>query len=154
MRWTGSWHTRSRRRLHGRCSTRPEPSSRGGAHTTPSLRAGGEIYGGASSGAVFVVTHDPPDEPDPKVAFKTSVRDAVEAGIDAAAGKNVVVTGGEISRRALDMGLVDEIQVHVAPALLGNGIRLFDTLRTRPFTLETRNVAAGELIDMRFRVVK
>jgi dihydrofolate reductase len=84
-----------------------------------SLRAGGEIYGGAWSGAVFVVTHDPPDEPDPKVAFKMSVRDAVEAGIEAAAGRNVVVTGGEISRQALDMGLVDEIQLHVAPVLLG-----------------------------------
>ena len=76
-----------------------------------SLRAGGEIYGGAWSGAVFVVT------------------------------------GGEICRQALDTGLVDEIQLHVAPVLLGNGIRLFDTLRTRPVTLEIRDVAAGELID-------
>jgi len=31
----------------------------------------------------------------------------------------VVVTGGEISRQALDLGLIDEIQLHVAPLLLG-----------------------------------
>jgi dihydrofolate reductase len=44
----------------------------------------------------------------------------------AAGGKNVEVFSADIGRQLLERGLIDEIDLHVAPVLLGDGIRLFD----------------------------
>ena len=44
---------------------------------------------------------------------------------DSAAGADVVVLGANIARQCLEAGLLDEIIVHVAPVLVGGGVRLF-----------------------------
>ncbi|MDN5794366.1 MAG: dihydrofolate reductase family protein [Intrasporangium sp.] len=41
-------------------------------------------------------------------------------------GKNLEVFSPSIGRQLLELGLIDEIDLHVAPVLLGAGIRLFD----------------------------
>ena len=45
---------------------------------------------------------------------------------EAADGGNVVVLGATVARQCLEAGLLDEIIVHVAPVLVGNGVRLFE----------------------------
>src|SRR2546421_1091268 len=61
----------------------------------------------------------------------TFVTQGVEAALEqarAAAGdRNVAVAGGaDVVRQFLAAGHLDEIQIHLAPVLLGDGVRLFD----------------------------
>jgi dihydrofolate reductase len=61
----------------------------------------------------------------------TFVTDGVESAIEqarAAAGdKDVAIGGGaSVAQQALKARLLDEIQIHLTPVLLGGGTRLFD----------------------------
>jgi dihydrofolate reductase len=49
----------------------------------------------------------------------------------AAAGKDVMVHGAYAAQRALEAGVLDEMQIHQVPVLLGSGRRLFDALPSR-----------------------
>jgi riboflavin biosynthesis pyrimidine reductase len=63
--------------------------------------------------------------------------------------------GASIDQQCLNAGLVDEIMIHLAPVLIGNGIRLFDNLQIGDTELErTELVATAELTSLRFRVIK
>ena len=76
------------------------------------------------SGPVFVLTHEPPDPPDPAVTFLTGdIEAAVATALDAADGKNLEILGADVAGQCLRRGLVDEILVYVLPVLLGDGIR-------------------------------
>jgi dihydrofolate reductase len=108
---------------------------------------------------VFVVTHH---EREPLVLKGTTmnfVTDGVEAAIaqarDAADGKDVAVAGGaEVAQQALAAGLLDEIQLHVSPVLLGGGTLLFGDLDA-PVALErTRAVDSPNAAHLRYRVVR
>jgi dihydrofolate reductase len=111
---------------------------------------------------VFIVTHRPR-----KMVTKqrgttyTFVTDGIEAALEQArapAGdKDVVVGGGaNLAQQYLKAGLLDEIQVHLVPVLLGDGVRLFDQPGTEPIELErTRVVEAPDgVTHLMFRVVK
>jgi dihydrofolate reductase len=81
---------------------------------------------------VFVLTHHErePVEKQGGTTF-TFVTDGIESALEqarAAAGdKDVTVAGGaDVVQQYLAAGLFDEIQLHVAPVLLGDGVRLFD----------------------------
>jgi dihydrofolate reductase len=88
------------------------------------------FYGGAFRGPFFVLRHDPPSEP-PVVKGVTgrfingSIEEAVRLAKKAAGGDDVVVLGANVARQCLEAGLLDEIIVHVAPVLVGDGVRLF-----------------------------
>jgi dihydrofolate reductase len=79
---------------------------------------------------VFVLTHH---EREPLVLGETTfkfVTDGVESAVEqarAAAGeKDVLVAGGaEAAQQVLAAGLLDEMQSHLVPVLLGGGTRLF-----------------------------
>ncbi len=106
---------------------------------------------------MFVLTHEAPDdEEDPTITFLSGdVRKAVATALEAARGKNVLVIGANVARQCIEEGLVDEILVHLAPLLLGDGVRLFDRPGAAPVDLETTSVTqAGQLANLRFRVVK
>jgi dihydrofolate reductase len=81
---------------------------------------------------VFVLTHHPRETLTMKGGTSfTFVTDGVESAFEqarAAAGdKDVAVAGGaNVVQQCLRAGLLDELQVHVAPMLLGDGVRLFD----------------------------
>jgi dihydrofolate reductase len=94
-------------------------------------------YGGAWHGAVFVLTHHPEDAtPADGVTFLTcSPAEAVRIGLDAAGGKNLEVLSPTIGRQLLELGLIDEIDLHIAPILLGEGIRLYDNPSGEPIRL-------------------
>ena len=86
------------------------------------------------------------------------VTDGIESAIlkaKAAAGdKHVKLGGASAGKEALRAGLVDQILVHVAPYLLGGGVRLFDDLRAG-IRLEKISVADGPLAThLRYRVVR
>jgi dihydrofolate reductase len=52
---------------------------------------------------------------------------AVEQARAAANGKNVAIAGGgTLVRQVLAAGLLDELELHIAPAVLGGGMRLLD----------------------------
>lgn len=86
------------------------------------------IYGGAWQGPVFVLTHHPEDAPPAEgVTFlNCEVAEAVQIGLEAASGKNLEVFSATIGQQLLERGLIDELDLHIAPVLLGDGIRLFD----------------------------
>jgi dihydrofolate reductase len=95
---------------------------------------------------VFVVTHQ---EREPLVLGETTftfVTDGVSMAVEqaravAAADRDVLVAGGaETIDEALAAGLVDELQLHVAPVLLGGGTRLFEGLGAERPRLELVSV--------------
>jgi dihydrofolate reductase len=116
-------------------------------------RAG--IYGGRWSGPVLVLTHRPPAHPpDPEIRFLSGdVEEAVAAARAAADGRNVELFGARTARQCLDAGLVDEIVVHVAPVLLGDGVRLYGGDGAAPVALERVDATVSpQLTGLRFRV--
>jgi dihydrofolate reductase len=83
-------------------------------------------FGGAWHGPQFVVTHHPPPESPPDVAFDDDLARAIAAARAAAGEKYVNVLGAEVARGCLELGELDEVLVLVAPILLGDGVRLFE----------------------------
>jgi dihydrofolate reductase len=110
---------------------------------------------------VFVVTHEA-REPLPMQGGTTYafVTDGIEAALErarAAAGdKNVSIWGGaDIIRQYLKARLLDELQIHLIPVLLGGGIRLFEDFD--PEGIELRRASSIETpsaTHLRFAVVK
>lgn len=105
----------------------------------------------------FVVTHTPdPAWVKPGSPF-TFVTDGVESAVKqakAAAGhQNVCISSADIFRQCLKAGLVDELTVDVVSVLLGQGVRLFDSLASTE--LECLTVVKGQgVTHLRYRVVK
>jgi len=112
---------------------------------------GGEAYDG---GPEFVLTHEPPDPPDPAVTFLTGdIGEAVATARSAAGGKNLEILGADVTGQCLRRGLVDEILVYVLPVLLGDGIRFFSSPGLARIDLETVSVTpSGTVTILRFRV--
>ena len=67
------------------------------------------------------------------------VAEAVRITLEAADGKNLEVFSATIGRQFLERGLIDEIDLHIAPVLLGDGIRLYDNPGGGPVRLELLN---------------
>ena len=60
----------------------------------------------------------------------------------------------DVVQQYLAAGLIDEFQVHVAPLLLGDGVRLFDQLGTKPELEVTRVIGSSGVTHLKYRVVK
>ncbi|MGH3875838.1 MAG: dihydrofolate reductase family protein [Actinophytocola sp.] len=90
--------------------------------------SGGRPYSDDWAGEVFVLTHHPEDAtPADGVTFlDCDLAEAVRIGLAAAGGKNLEVLSPTIGAQLLELGLIDEIDLHIAPVLLGDGIRLYD----------------------------
>jgi dihydrofolate reductase len=106
-----------------------------------------------------VVTHTVPQEWVYEGSPFTFVMDGVESAIEqarAVAGdKTVAVGAASLAQQCLKLGLLDEIQIHLVPVLLGEGVRLFDHLGGEPIELEsTRVIETPEVTHLTFRVVK
>jgi dihydrofolate reductase len=83
--------------------------------------SGSRPYGGAWDGPIFVLTHHRQDAtPADGVTFlDCDPAEAVRIGLAAAGGKNLEVFSPSIGRQLLELGLIDEIDLHIAPILLG-----------------------------------
>jgi dihydrofolate reductase len=105
----------------------------------------------------FVITHRPPPlVPGRKVQF-VFITDGVAAAIDAAkqaAGDRYATIGGgaDIARQALSAGLVDEIQLHVVPLLVGDGVRLFERFDHGWQLTRTRVIDGPQVTHLRYGV--
>jgi dihydrofolate reductase len=108
---------------------------------------------------VFVVTHYP-REP---VAMKggttfhfvtDGIEPALERARNAAGGKDVMLWGGaQVVNEYLAAGLLDELELHIVPVLLGGGARLFDDLGSARIELEqVRAVEAPGVTHVTYRV--
>jgi dihydrofolate reductase len=111
---------------------------------------------------VFVLTHHA-REPQVKEGGTTFtfVTDGIEAALDqarAAAGDRDVAIGGgaDVAQQYLKAGLVDELHLHVAPVLLGSGVRLFERhAGADPPEVElTRVVESPAVTHVSYRVLR
>ena len=108
---------------------------------------------------VFVLTHH---EREPlQMAGGTTfhfVTDGIESALErareAAAGQDVKLAGGAAAaQQYLAAGLVDEMQLNVAPILLGAGERLFENVGAELELTQERVVHATEVTNIRYRVI-
>ncbi|HET7038932.1 MAG TPA: dihydrofolate reductase family protein [Gemmatimonadales bacterium] len=110
---------------------------------------------------VFVLTH----HPRPPLVLEggttfTFVTDGIESALRqaraAARGKDVALAGGaRAARQYLAAGLVDQMEIHLVPVLLGSGERLFEGLGDPPPGLELVRVIAGEgVTHLKYRVAR
>jgi dihydrofolate reductase len=111
-------------------------------------------YSGAWEGPILVLTHHPEDAtPADGVTFLNyGPAEAVRIGLEAAGGKNLEVHSPTIGRQLLELGLIDEIDLHIAPVLLGQGIRLYDNPASEPIRLG--RVGEGDptaVLNLRYR---
>jgi dihydrofolate reductase len=105
---------------------------------------------------VFVLTH----HPRPTLTLKggntfTFVTNGIEAALDqarrAARGKDVSLAGGaNAAQQYLNAGLVDEMEIHLVPTLLGAGERLFEGLSDLGDLRPVRTVAAPDVTHLKF----
>jgi dihydrofolate reductase len=109
-------------------------------------------YGGAVEAPVFVLAHHPRET----VTYSGVTFHFITDGFEGAAGdKNVMLFGATMAQLGLKTGLADEIQLHLAPLLLGEGIPLFGQFDTGPIKLERMQmVESAKVTDLRFRIVK
>jgi dihydrofolate reductase len=110
---------------------------------------------------VFVVTHEARDmlvkEGGTTFTFVTDgIESALEQAKVAAGDKNVNIAGGaDTVQQFIRAGLLDELEIHLAPLLFGEGIRLFDKIGPQHVELENMRVGASpKVTHLRFRVVK
>lgn len=109
---------------------------------------------------VFVLTHEGREElvKEGGTTF-TFVTDGVESALEqaraAAGGKDVGVGGGANTiQQFVKAGLLDELQIHIAPLMLGDGIRLFDQMDPDIQLVCTRVIESPRVTHLRYRVVK
>jgi dihydrofolate reductase len=106
--------------------------------------------------AVFVLTH----HPRPPLTLEggnsfTFVTDGIESALEqarrAARGKDVSLAGGaKAAQQYLKAGLVDEMEIHLAPTLLGAGERLFEGIKDLGGLRPVRTVAAPDVTHLKF----
>jgi dihydrofolate reductase len=80
---------------------------------------------------VFVLTNyerEPLELGETRFEFVTDgIEAALERARDAAGDEDIQISGGaNVAQQYLAAGLLDEMQIHIAPVLLGGGVRLFD----------------------------
>ena len=90
----------------------------------------------------------------PLVTYLTDVRTAMTQAKEAAGDKDVLVHGAGTAQLALAAGVLDELEIHLVPVLLGQGRRLFDHLDPEHIELERTRILEGEagVTHMRYRV--
>lgn len=110
---------------------------------------------------VFVLTHHARDTVTKAGGTTfTFVTDGIDVALEqaqaAAGSKDVAIAGGaSLIQQVLKAGQLDQLQIHVAPVLLGGGVRLFGDLGTEGIKLEsTRVIESPGVTHLMYRVVK
>ena len=123
--------------------------------------ADGDLSGYEFQVPIFVVTHDPPDQPAKgendrlRLTFVTGGVEPAVARAKAAAGdKSVQVIGAPVGQQCLAAGLIDEISVGMMPILLGAGIPMFAELGNPPKLERIRALETPADTELRFRVLR
>ena len=114
-------------------------------------------WGGNHHGVpIFVVSHRPPGPSVANYPSVTYVADGIVSAMAqakaAAAERDVMVHGAYTAQRALEAGVLDELQIHQIPVLFGGGRRLFDVLPSRVELEIVRLIDTPEATHIRYRV--
>jgi dihydrofolate reductase len=116
-------------------------------------------WGGQHHGTgvpIFVPSHRPPGPSVANYPLVTYVSDGIASAMaqaKAAAGdRYVYVIGAYTAQRALEAGVLDEVQIHQIPVLFGGGRRLFDLLPSRVELDIVRVIDTPEATHIRYRI--
>src|SRR4026209_1739325 len=114
-------------------------------------------WGGDHHGVpIFVPSHRPPGPSVVNYPLVTYVTDGIASAMAqakaAANDRNVMVHGAYTAQRALEAGVLDELQIHQIPVLFGGGRRLFDVLPSRVAVEIVRVIDTPEATHIRYRV--
>jgi dihydrofolate reductase len=114
-------------------------------------------WGGDNHGVpIFVPSYRPPGPSVANYPLVTYVSDGIEGAMaraKAAAGdRNVLVLGAYTAQRAVEAGVLDELQIHQVPVLLGGGRRLFDVLPSRVELAIIRVIDTPAATHIRYQV--
>ena len=90
----------------------------------------------------------------PLVTYVSDITTAMTRAKDAAGDKNVLVHGAGTTQLALAARVLDELELHVIPVLLGQGRRLFEGLPPEQIELQRTRILEGEggVTHMHYRV--
>jgi dihydrofolate reductase len=114
---------------------------------------GGDHHDGVP---IFILTRRDPKELRqwPLVTYVNDVTAAMAQAKDAAGDRSVLVHGAGTAQLALGAGVLDELELHVIPVLLGEGRRLFEGLVAEQIELERARILEGEggVTHMHYRV--
>ena len=108
---------------------------------------------------VFILTHHPRDPVEMQGGTTYHfVTDGIDSALaqarDAAGGKDVMLWGGaEAANQYLAAGLLDELELHVVPLLLGGGARLFDGVGPAVRLEQVRAVEAPGVTHLKYAAV-
>jgi dihydrofolate reductase len=114
-------------------------------------------WGGDRHGVrIFVPSHRPPDPSVAKYPLVTYVSDGIASAMAqakaAARDRYVLVHGAFTAQRALEAGVLDELQIHQIPVLFGGGRRMFEVLPSRVELEIVRVIDMPEATHIRYRV--
>ena len=105
---------------------------------------------------IFVPSHRPPGPSVANYPLVTYVTDGIASAMTqakAAAGdRNVMVHGAYTAQRALEAGVLDELQIHQIPVLFGRGRRLFEVLPSSVELEIVRVIDTPQATHIRYRV--
>lgn len=113
---------------------------------------GGDHHDGVP---IFILSRHPEAEKAqwPLVTYVSDVEVAMASAKEAAGDKDVLVHGVGTAQLALTAGVLDELQIHLVPVLLGEGRRLFEHLGADHIELEQIRVMVGAgVTHLRYRV--
>jgi dihydrofolate reductase len=104
---------------------------------------GGDHHDGVP---IFILTREPERQTSnwPLVTYLSDVTTAMTRAKEAAGVRNVLVHGAGTAQLALAAGVLDEIEIHLIPVLLGEGRHLFEGLGPEHIELERTRILEGE----------
>jgi dihydrofolate reductase len=115
-----------------------------------------DYYGGDHHGApIFVLSRQPAPpaaQQYESVTFVTDIETAMAQAKEAAGDKDVLVHGAYTARKALEAGVLDELQLDQVPVLFGRGLRLFDVLPKQIELDVVRVIDTPAATHIRYRV--
>ena len=115
-------------------------------------------WGGSHNGRPIFVPSRRPPSPAARWGYPlvTYVNDGIESAMaqaKAAAGDlDVQVRGGSVAQQAIATGVLDEVQIHLIPVLLGRGRRLFDILSAEIELEIVRVIDTPAATHVRYRI--
>ena len=116
-------------------------------------------WGGDRNGVqIFVPSHRPPNPSVARFPLVKYVTDGIVSAMaqaKAAAGsRDVLVHGAYTAQRALEAGVLDELQIHQIPVLFGSGLQLFEVLPSRVELKIVRVIDTPVATHIRYRVLR
>jgi dihydrofolate reductase len=114
-------------------------------------------WGGNNQGVpIFVPSHRPPGPSVANYPLVKYVLDGIESAMAQAktvAGDRIVLMhGAYTAQKALEAGVLDELQIHLIPVLFGRGRRMFEILPSRVELEIVRVIDTPEATHIRYRV--